>query len=94
MLLLSFFSVCIHSPSGTSTKEALDNRISIMLSSLPNPLWPQCHQGSCTISYLTGGRGGEREGEDSVEQESASAVLSKLTKFIYDCQTAHQSRTC
>ena len=37
-----------------------------------------------------------KEGEgDTTEQpceESASAVLSKLTKFIYNCQTSEQSR--
>ena len=34
-------------------------------------------------------------GEESDEQETegtASAVLSKLTKFIYNCQTSEQSR--
>ena len=39
------------------------------------------------------GKEGEGEGGDtSADQDSASAVLSKLTKFIYNCQTADQSR--
>ena len=43
-----------------------------------------------------GGKEGEKEKEEgdatSTDQESASAVLSKLTKFIYNCQTADQTR--
>ena len=41
------------------------------------------------------GKEGEKEKEEvdaSTDQESASAVLSKLTKFIYNCQTADQTR--
>ena len=40
------------------------------------------------------GKEGEKEegGDASTDQESASAVLSKLTKFIYNCQTADHSR--
>ena len=39
-----------------------------------------------------GKEGEKEEGDASTDQESASAVLSKLTKFIYNCQTADHSR--